>query len=111
MSNWELYEIESAWVTVSGNIYVDKNNMRFVKQLWWRFMPGVTISIPWPKSDGVNPFSVDPNYAFRPWLKTNVGKQGWDWDWAISEYDFDLLTIKFRKKHANLATFVKLIWS
>ena len=33
--------------------------------------------------------SADPNDHFRPWLEQNVGRQGWDWDWRISDITAD----------------------
>ena len=102
------------------------NNSRFmplgglslVSRLWWRFMPGVVISVPWPKTDYVSfgtykVLTCDPNDHHRPWLEKYVGRQKWDWDWGCScdNEGNDFVLIKFRKKHAKYATMAKLIWS
>jgi len=111
--------------------------MNFISQLWWKFMPGTTIKVSW---SGVNIIiseddprwnsnfivrewsvgsrtyrleSFDPNNHYRPWLESNVGRQGWDWDWILQEDDIrdNTLTIKFRFGHSESATAAKLLWS
>ena len=94
------------------------------RNLWWYCMPGTTVTVNWPsgwtEGDhlGNQIQSADPNDHFRPWLETNVGKQGWDWDWRMGKItgaqgsgngqtilSCDTLTIKFRKgkeKYASL---------
>ena len=45
----------------------------------------------------------EPNEHYRPWLEINVGKQGIDWDWDISNHDFKVLEIYFvTQEHATL---------
>jgi hypothetical protein len=111
-----------------------------VKALWWKFMPGVKITVKWPAGlveiDDSMPqwdwtigpakyvvASADPNDHYRPWLEQNVGRQGWDWDWRLGPITGaqgsangptyltgDYLEIKFRKAKAEYATMFKLIW-
>lgn len=100
------------------------------QKLWWRFMPGVVINVKWPKGQikvgpshrdgwsGVGPEfeyvdSADPNDHYRPWLEQHVGRQGWDWDWGMADYDATLnrLTIKIRQKYAGHATIATLKWA
>ena len=100
------------------------------EKLWWRFMPGVTINVKWPKGEikvgpshrlgwiGIGDYfeyvdSADPNDHYRPWLEEHVGKQGWDWNWGMADTDAteNRLTIKIRQKHARYATIAALRWS
>ena len=92
-------------------------------RLWWRFMPGVLISVRWPQGwvvldqdpDGtqVSTQSADPNDHYRPLLESLVGRQGWDWDWTMMGTDatLDRLTIKIRHKKAEYATMLALKWA
>lgn len=99
-------------------------------------MPGVEIEIPWPVGkivveDGQpgwdwslgatrqEIYSADPNEHYRPWMERNVGRQGWDWNWKIGTIaadngtgtrGHDTLTIKLRRKHAALASFLAIKW-
>jgi hypothetical protein len=95
-------------------------------RLWWRFMPGVMVTVRWPSgrwhstcdvNGGMtSTWWVDPNNYYRPWMEANVGRQGWDWDWGytdaashdVSDYK---LTIKIRRKHAAYATIMALKWA
>ena len=100
------------------------------EKLWWRFMPGVTINVKWPKGEikvgpshrlgwnGIGDYfeyvdSADPNDHYRPWLEEHVGKQGWDWNWGMADTDAteNRLTIKIRQKYAKYATIAALRWS
>jgi hypothetical protein len=104
--------------------------LNFKEKLWWRFMPGVTINVKWPKGEikvgpshrlgwnGIGDYfeyvdSADPNDHYRPWLEEHVGKQGWDWNWGMADTDAtqNRLTIKIRQKHARYATIAALRWS
>lgn len=86
--------------------------LNIVEELWWRFMPGARIIVPWPKGYVKGTYRADPNYHYRPWLEKTVGKQGWDWNWGLATHEpNDLLVIKFRRKHAKYATMAKLLWS
>lgn len=93
--------------------------------LWWRFMPGSIIEVPWPTGwtepepapgGGFIQFeSADPNDHYRPWLEKHVGKQGWDWNWRIGTIATqtgmtDTLVIKFRTKKAKYATIAAMRW-
>ena len=85
--------------------------------IWWKLMPGVTISVRWPvgwtKPDhlGNQANSADPNDHYRPELERVVGKQGWDWYWKVDPNDVDSLIIKFRKSKENYASYFALKWS
>lgn len=101
------------------------------EKLWWRFMPGVVISVRWPAGhivvDHNHPrwcdwggavwvdlgFSADPNDHYRPFLEQLVGRQGWDWNWGMADRDAidNRLTIKIRRRHQHLATVLALRWS
>ena len=108
MAKWEIHKR-------AGNLY---------DAAWWRWMPGVTISVKWPvgwvvlneMSDGstTSTQSADPNDHYRPWLEENVGKQGWDWQWQWGLRDNNIaenrLTIKIRNNRAKWATLATLLW-
>ena len=82
--------------------------LNMIEELWWRFMPGVRIIVPWD----IDAWSIHPNDHYRPWLEKYVGKQGWDWNWGHHpDEPADMLVIKFRRKHAKYATMAKLLWS
>jgi len=95
--------------------------------LWWRFMPGVEITVSWPAGvitvDHNHPnwdwslgatlqegFSADPNDHYRPWMEKHVGRHGWDWNWRIGQ-NIDTLVIKFRKGKEKYATIAAMQWS
>jgi hypothetical protein len=112
-----------------------KERFRFniIERIWWKCMPGTTITIPWPKKewltlhddgDGGKTETVtdDPNYHYRSYLEKNVGKQGWDWDWMIdpkhSMYIMnvprevnDQLKIKFRRGKESWASIIMILWT
>ena len=104
--------------------------LNITDKLWWRFMPGVTINVSWPKGqvkvgpshrlgwNGIGDYfeyadSADPNDHYRPWLEEHVGKQGWDWNWGMGGMDAteNRLTIKIRQKYAKYATIAALRWT
>lgn len=104
--------------------------LRFIETLWWRWMPGVTIKVKWPVGNvivlptddgfdwavGTTPqeiFSADPNDHYRPWMEANVGRQGWDWNWRLTDNDVaeNILTIKFRRGREQWATVAALRWA
>lgn len=101
-----------------------------LQALWWRFMPGTVIKVKWPVGNVIvlptddgwdwtigttrqEIFSADPNEHYRPWMEANVGKQGWDWNWRLTDNDAaeNRLTIKFRRSKASLATIAALRWA
>jgi len=104
MAKWEIHKR-------AGNL---------LEAAWWRWMPGVTISVKWPhgpvekSGDWAASLteSADPNDHYRPWLEKNVGKQGWDWQWGLRDNNAaeNRLTIKVRTKHAMWATMASLQW-
>ena len=99
--------------------------------LWWRFVPGVVISVRWPSGNIVvdhnDPrwvdwggavwvdlgFSADPNDHYRHEIEKYCGRQGWDWNWGIADNDVaaNRLTIKIRRKYAKYAMLFALKWS
>ena len=104
--------------------------IRFIETLWWRWMPGVTIKVKWPVGNvivlptddgfdwavGTTPqeiFSADPNHHYRPWMESNVGRQGWDWNWRLIDNDIaeNVLSIKFRRGKESWASIVALRWA
>ena len=112
-------------------IYGVKVAQKWYNTIWWKLMPGTTIKVRWPVGKIFIPKDVpywmwiayppgqhsvesaDPNDHYRSWLESNVGKQGWDWDWALRDNDIveKTLTIKFRHSHRELATAAKIMWS
>ena len=105
---------------------------RLIESVWWRWMPGVTFTVKWPRGvivAGPGPEdprwhdwggaayitfeSADPNDHYRPWMEKNVGRQGWDWNWGLHDNNAaeNRLTIKIRNKHAKWATMATLQWS
>ena len=97
-----------------------------VKTLWWKLLPGTTITVKWPvgwtepepAAGGgfIQMESADPNDHFRPWLEQNVGRQGWDWDWRLVGHaneitETDTLIIKFRWGREKYATMFILRYS
>jgi len=99
------------------------------QKLWWRFVPGEVINVRWPSGNIVvdhnDPrwcdwggavwvdlgFSADPNDHYRHEIEKHCGSQGWDWNWGLANNDMDLITIKFRRKHAKWASYFVLKWS
>jgi hypothetical protein len=87
-------------------------------KLWWRLMPGTEIVVRWPagwtEPDdlGNQVQSVDPNDHYRPWMRANVGKQCWDWDWDIKSTGEDeiALVIKFRRGKESQAMQAWIQW-
>lgn len=101
------------------------------QKLWWLFVPGEVINVKWPAGTivaGPGPEdprwhdwggaayityeSADPNDHYRPYLEKNVGRQGWDWQWGMADRDAtdNRLTIKIRRRHANHAIMLALLW-
>lgn len=83
--------------------------------IWWRWMPGTSVSVPWPASE---PF--DPDKAFRPWLEEHVGRQYWAWHWRFyghieggrygSREVYDEVEIRVRRDRAHLVSLMALKW-
>ena len=83
-----------------------KRTANLVKIAQWRYWLRTEIIVDWPrgwsKIDhlGNQVESSDPNTWYRDWLETNVGRQGWAWDWRVSMVHpevRDVLKIKFRR--------------
>lgn len=84
-------------------------------RMWqWKYWLTTEITVAWPNGWtpqdhlGNSTLTADPNEWYREWLETNVGRQGWAWDWRIhnimSYYSDspDRLCIKFRNpEHAT----------
>ena len=107
-----------------------KTRLGPLEGLWWRFMPGTEIEVPWPSGNiVVNDqdsrwcdiggavwvdlgYSADPNDHYRYWLEEHVGRQGWDWDWRIGQVKptGDTLVIKIRRGKEEYATIAALNW-
>jgi len=113
------------------NNYRVKVMLKLVNRIWWRLMPGTIIKVSWPAGNIVvdynHPrwqdidraawvdlgFSADPNDHYRPWMEKEVGRQGWDWDWTMTDNDVteNRLTIKFRKGKEKYAAMFALRWA
>lgn len=106
------------------------NHPNFLDELWWKYMPGDIIRVKWPSGkivvDHNDPRwidlggavwvefdSADPNDHYRPWLEKYIGRQGWDWNWAIKNYDAseNSITLKIRRKHNKYVPIILLKWS
>lgn len=105
--------------------------LNFYQKLWWKFVPGVVIKVKWPRGNIVvndqDPrwvdwggavwvdlgFSADPNDHYRWYMEKYIGKQGWDWNWGLSDNDTaeDMMTIKIKKSKSKYATIIGLMWS
>jgi hypothetical protein len=101
------------------------------QKLWWRFVPGEVINVRWPSGNIVvdhnDPrwldwggavwidlgFSADPNDHYRHEIEKHCGRQGWDWNWGMANDDMaaNRLTIKFRRKYAQWASYFALKWN
>jgi hypothetical protein len=92
-----------------------------IGHLWWRFMPGTTIKVRWPRGQVVEDrdngikierFSSDPWDHYGPWLQQHAGRLGWDWRWDLTDNDAadDRLTIKFRWGRRQQAMMAAIMW-
>lgn len=99
----------------AAKIDMIENHDNVFKMIWWNFVPGRIIKMPWPigwtriDQHGNQFYSNDPNDHWRPWLETNVGKQMWDWDWKLSN-DCQHVDIKFRRGKQDSMTLFLLQW-
>jgi hypothetical protein len=107
---------------------IDKEYMNLWYRLWWQYIPGVTVTVRWPRGpvrvgpshregwSGVGEYfeyidSADPNDHYRPYMEQHIGRQGWDWDWQIDDIANDTLKIKIRRRHAKYATIIGMKWA
>ena len=90
------------------NLIIKRQIRTIWTNLWWKCFVGEVIYVPWPRKE-----PCDPNYHYRSWLETNVGKQAisWDWDVKIDEEGNGLLKLGFSKRKAKWATVATLIMS
>jgi hypothetical protein len=95
-----------------------KRTANLVKILQWRYWLKTEVVVDWPQGWtpqdhlGNSSNSSDPNEWYREWLETNVGSQGWTWDWRsemLHPEVRDVLIVKFRK--ATDATAFALKWA
>ena len=120
---WKMWPITSEdYQKVRVSFEMREKSSRFTSQLWWKFMPGIEVILPWPvgevrfrqEESGIwDSFrSADPNDHYRPWLEENVGKQKWDWDWKeyYDDTDGSQLLLKIRRSKAQFATMAALKW-
>jgi hypothetical protein len=110
--------------------YGIKVALSWYNAIWWKLMPGTKIKVRWPVGDiviteddprwdwllGPSRYivqSADPNDHYRLWMEQNVGKQGWDWDWAMTDNDLaeNRLTIKFRRGREQHAMMAAMNWT
>jgi len=121
---WKMWPITSEdYQKVRVSFEMREKSSRFTSQLWWKFMPGIEVILPWSvgevrfrqEESGIwdSLRSADPNDHYRPWLEENVGKQGWDWDWKVhGDYTAgsSQLLLKIRRSKAPFATMAALKW-
>ena len=84
--------------------------------IWWRWIPGVIVTVPWPKE---RPF--DPDVWYRPWLEQHVGRKHWHWDWQFYGYFeggrygsrpvIDSVKIKLCWSKKQYASYMALKWA
>jgi len=95
-----------------AKVEIKKRTANLVSVCQWRYWLRTEVVVNWPSGWtpqdhlGNSSNSSDPNAWYREWLETNVGAQGWAWDWR-SEIRHpevrDVLIIKFRKsEHATM---------
>lgn len=85
--------------------------------IWWKYVPGTTINVPWPKPGEVqipsNFFvtvpTADPNDLYRPTLEHYCGRQYLGWHWRFSAPHN--IEIKFRVGKSRLATLFAIRWA
>jgi hypothetical protein len=104
---------------------IKKRTANLISVCQWRYWLRTEVVVNWPQGWtpqdhlGNSAESADPNVWYRAWLETNVGPQGWAWDWRINKVYVpdnnplievrDSLKIKFRK--AADATAFALKWA
>ena len=92
---------------------IKKRTANLISVCQWRYWLRTEVVVNWPQGWtpqdhlGNSAESADPNVWYRAWLETNVGPQGWAWDWRINKVYVpdnnplievrDSLKIKFRK--------------
>lgn len=119
---WKMGKKSSDW-WVFDVISDRKKLVKIWHKVWWTWMPGTEIKVPWPTGwtapvvaeDGsvIQTESSDPNDHYRPFLEKKVGRQGWDWQWDLRDHDIidNTLTIKFRRGKDKWASVAALKWS
>jgi hypothetical protein len=100
---------------------IDNEYKNIWYQLWWRYMPGVTVVVKWPRGwtepipapggGFIQMDTADPNDHYRPELERLVGRQGLHWDWQIDNIANDTLKIKIIKSKAHLASYFAMKWT
>lgn len=92
------------------------DNDRVMFPFWWNLVPGYVVTVPWPRGWtemdhlGNQMESSDPNDHYRPWLEANVGRQGWDWDWRLSDNCRDLM-VRFRRGKRDSMVQFSMKWA
>lgn len=99
---------------------IKKRTANLISVCQWKYWLRTEVSVLWPKGWtpqdhlGCSAESSDPNVWYREWLETNVGSQGWAWDWRIGPTDWvsdevgrDTIRIKFRNPKAATAFALK----
>ena len=78
---------------------------------FWEKIPGIEVIVRWPAATKDIP-TTDPNEHYRAWLEENCGKQTLDWDWKLKDSDIhnNQLTIRFKRRHRDIAVLVSLMW-
>lgn len=79
--------------------------------VFWEKIPGIEVTVKWPTASRDIP-TTDPNEHYRAWLEENCGKQTSDWDWKLKDSDIhkNQLTIRFKRRHRDIAVLVSLMW-
>ena len=106
------------YATLMAKQEIKKRTANLISICQWQYWLRTEIVVNWPHGWtpqdhlGNSALSSDPNEWYREWLETNVGRQGWSWDWRSTMLHpevHDALVIKFRR--AEDATMFALKWS
>lgn len=101
--------------TIETRLKILAESERLFRLLWWYFIKPRCIVLPWPEgwteTDplGNSILSSDPMDHWGLWLKQNVGRRGWDWDWRLAA-DFTSIEIGFRPGKEQYMLAFRLRW-
>ena len=111
LQNWFDWDYSGGWLmgpksNTAIRLHRDPVAIQVWSTFWWMFMTGRTILLQWPKFH-IFPttkigFYEELDNTWELWLESNVGRQGFDWEWRIhSEQGIE---IRFRRGKEDLAT-------
>ena len=71
------------------------------QRIWWGIVRYQEAELPWQALAATDMTGVtcsDPDVNYGAWLRENVGRQHWDWQWYA--VDYETLRLRVREKHA-----------